>query len=314
MPTPFPVQPELTAIAIAYKNPDVAYIADEVMPRVPVAQKFKYLKLNQGDFFTVPDTKVGRKSEPNVVEFGATEVTDSVEDWWLDDIVPNDDIQAAANANYDPLGRAVEGVTNLVMLDREIRVANKTFTLGNWAAANRTTLAGTSQWSDYAASNPVDAILAAMDLCLIRPNVLVLGQAVWTKLRQHPKVVEAVKATGAGGVNAAGVVARQQVAELFEVNKVLVGTGWVNSAKKGQTPSMTRVWGKHCALLALNSNPDPMQITTWAFTAQFGTKVAGSIDEPKMGLRGSVRVRSGESVKEVIAANDLGYFFQNAIA
>jgi hypothetical protein len=31
-------------------------------------------------------------------------------------------------------------------------------------------------------------------------------------------------------------------------------------------------------------------------------------------MRGGELVRSGESVKEVIAANDLGYFFENAVA
>ena len=38
------------------------------------------------------------------------------------------------------------------------------------------------------------------------------------------------------------------------------------------------------------------------------------MDEPKMGLRGSVRVRVGESVKEVIAAAASGYYFENAVA
>ena len=33
-----------------------------------------------------------------------------------------------------------------------------------------------------------------------------------------------------------------------------------------------------------------------------------------MGLRGSERVRVGESLKEVISAPALGYYFQNAVA
>lgn len=69
---PFPVQPYLTAIAIAYRNP--VLIADEVLPRVPVGvQDFKYLKHNLADGFTIPDTKVGRRGKPNEVEFQATE-------------------------------------------------------------------------------------------------------------------------------------------------------------------------------------------------------------------------------------------------
>lgn len=87
MPAPFPIQPELTAIAIAYRNQSL--IADEVLPRVPVGkQDFKYLKHAMAEGFTLPDTKVGRRSKPNDVEFSATEITASTEDFGLDDPVP----------------------------------------------------------------------------------------------------------------------------------------------------------------------------------------------------------------------------------
>ncbi|MFV9531212.1 hypothetical protein ACNUIM_32135 [Pseudomonas aeruginosa] len=65
---PFPIDPELTAIAIAYRNGRM--IADEVLPRVPVGkQEFKYWKYDLAQGFTVPETLVGRKSKPNEVEF-----------------------------------------------------------------------------------------------------------------------------------------------------------------------------------------------------------------------------------------------------
>jgi hypothetical protein len=53
---------------------------------------------------------------------------------------------------------------------------------------------------------------------------------------------------------------------------------------------------------------------SFGYTAQFGPVLAGTILDPDMGMRGGERVRSGESVKELITANDLGYFVQNAIA
>ncbi|UVH84375.1 hypothetical protein NW342_22030 [Pseudomonas aeruginosa] len=69
---PFPIDPELTAIAIAYRNGRM--IADEVLPRVPVGkQEFKYWKYDLAQGFTVPETLVGRKSKPNEVEFSATD-------------------------------------------------------------------------------------------------------------------------------------------------------------------------------------------------------------------------------------------------
>lgn len=305
---PFPIQPELTAIAIGYRN--TRLIADEVLPRVPVGkQEFKYLKYGIGEVFTVPDTKVGRKSKPNEVEFSATEVTDSTSDYGLDDPIPQADIDNAP-ANYDPLGRATEMISNLIALDREVRSAALTFNLNNYASTNRATLSGTSQWSDFTNSDPISAILAALDACIMRPNVMVLGQAVFTKLSTHPKVVQAFY----GNAATAGVVRREFLAQLFELDKVLVGQGFVNTAKKGQTPVIARVWGKHCSLLFQDPTADTRGGTTFGLTAQFGDRIAGAIEDKYIGIRGGQRVRVGESVKELITANDLGYFFQNAVA
>ena len=71
---------------------------------------------------------------------------------------------------------------------------------------------------------------------------------MWTALRQHPKIVEAVAATGAGD-QASGIVMKEAVAELFEVDRVLVGMAWYQSAKRGQADAFARLWGKHaCAI------------------------------------------------------------------
>lgn len=305
---PFPIQPELTAVAIRYTNSE--YIADRVAPRITVGtQEFKWLKHTLAEGFTIPDTRVGRRSMPSEVEFSATEETSSTNDYGLDDIIPNADINNAP-PNYDPLARATEGVADLVMLDRESRVASAVFAGATYASTNRTTLSGSDQWSD-ATSDPVAKMLEAMDGMVMRPNIAVLGQAVWTKLRQHPKVIKAVFGPNLDG----GLVAPQQLAQVLELDEIVVGRAFRNTAKRGQTATMARVWGKHAALLRRVTNPaGPNRIPTFMWTAQFGTRVAGSMPEPKIGLRGSVRVRAGESVKEVVSANDLGYLFIDAVA
>ena len=305
---PFPIDPKLTAIAIAYRNPDVVLIADSVLPRTPTSQEFKWLEYDLAQGFTVPDTRVGRKSVPNEVEFKAEERTDKVEDHGLDDIVPNEDVEAD-NQGVDPLGNATAYLTNLVNLGREQRVASKVFNPASFSANNQATLSGTSQWS-HESADPVAAIGDALDSPIIRPNIAVFGQQTWTKLRRNVKIVQAIKGTAQG----AGMVSRQEFAEFFELQEVLVGAGFVNQSKKGQAATMSRVWGKHAAFLYRDRAAGPQAGVTYGFTAAWGNKIAGSIDEPKIGLIGSQRVRSGERVKEVICARDLGYFFQNAVA
>jgi len=302
--TPFPISPDLTQVAIAYANE--AMVADQVLPRITVGkQDFKYFKSNLVDPFTVPDTRVGRKSKPNMVETGGTEVTDSTVDYALDDAIPQADL-ANADSRWNPRVRAVTYIADLLALDREVRVANLVTTLANYPAAQRATLSGTSQWSDTANSNPISAIFAAMDLMVMRPNTIVMGRAVFTQLLQHPKVVQAVFKTSQN----AGVVQRQAIADLFEIPNIVVGEGWVNTARKGQAAAYSRCWGKHCALL----NVDATGNRTFGFTAQFGQRVAGSEFDRDIGMRGGEVVRVGESVKEVIAESTLGYFFQNAVA
>lgn len=311
----FPVNPELTAVAIGYRNPDEALIADSVLPRVPVGQQFKWTKYNQQDGYTVPDTKVGRKSEPTVVDFGGTMVTDATADYGLDDVVPNEDIEAwekmskpQSGGPVNPLMIATMQLTNLVNLAREIRVAAVVFNSANYTY--NTTLSGTSQWSDYTNSNPISAIMTALDIPLIRPNKMTIGRAAYTVLRQHPKVVQAIYKTQQG----AGTVSKQQLAELLEIDEILVGSGFVNTATKGQTPVYARVWGKHCAFHYTSLQAAQMLQPTYGWTGQFGSKIAGAIPEPKIGLSGSQRVRVGEKLKELVACPDVAYYFQNCVA
>lgn len=306
--TPFPIQPTYTAIAIAYKNAKL--IADSVLPRIPIGtQEFRYLKHALAESFTLPDTKVGRKGQPTRIDFSAIEVADKTEDFGLEDAVPQSDIETAPD-NFDPLGRATEGLTDLILLNREKRAADLVFTLGNYPTTNRRTLSGTSQWSDFTNSQPISDILDALDSVVVRPNVLVLGQATWNKLSQHPKIVEAVFGTGAK----TGIVKREAVADLFELDEILVGQGWVNTAKKGQAASLARVWGKHALLFNRNNLADNNRGVTFGYTAEFGNRIAGAYEDKNVGLRGGQVIRVGESVKELIAANDLAYFFQNAVA
>lgn len=322
---PYPITPALTAIAVAYSNEQM--IADVVLPRIPVGkQVFKYKKFSLGDAFTVPKTLIGRKGQPDEVEFGAVDATAQTRDYGLDTLINNEDIinQEGYGLGFDPLGRATELLTDLVMLDREIRVANLLFNAANYAGANVSTLAGTSQWSDFTNSDPIKAIALARDGMVMRPNVLVLGRAVATQLSMHPKIVAAAYPLGGNAFagNSAGAavqgggphVAMSAIANLLELDEVIIGQGWFNSAKPGQAVAMSRVWGKHAALMVRGKQVDTIGSITFGYTAQWGTRLAGTLPEPKIGLRGAQRVRSGESVLELLVANDLGYFFQNAVA
>jgi hypothetical protein len=307
---PFVVQPQLTAIAIAYQN--ARMIADSVLPRVPVNRAdFKYTVYDKRDTFTIPDTKVGRTSRPNEVDWHATEAVASVRPWGLEEPIPQEDFDNAAGTPIDPEAQATEQLTDLILLDREQRAANLVFNAASYAANNKTTLTAApgSQWSDPT-SEPATVITDAMDSMIVRPNTMVLGRRTATWLRRNPNIIKAYNQT----LGDQGKVPLAFLQDLFEVDNILVGEAWANTAKKGQVGSFARVWGDHAALLYINPVSQNVKSMTFGVTAQWGERIAGTRPDPDCGLKGGVRVRVGEEVKELVLANDLGYFFQNAVA
>lgn len=306
MDKPFPYSAVFTAIAIGYRNTKL--IADLVLPRVTVGKKeFKYIEYPLADSFTVPDTLYPKKGTPNVVDFGGSEVTSMTIDYGLDDVISIDDINnAPEGSNLE--GKGVEYVTDLVALAREVRTANLIFNVDNYAGSNTLTLSGTSKFSDYVNSDPIAVLTEVLDTPLIRPNTMTIGREVWTKFATHPKVVKAAQ----GNSGDSGVAARARVAELLELDNIFVGEGRLNTAKKGQSAIIERVWGNYISLTHLNPLADTQRGVTFGFTAQYGTKQAGSKDVDA-GINGSKLVRSAESVKELIVAKDVGFLLKDVI-
>lgn len=311
----FVILPALTAIAVAYKQANL--VADLVLPRTPVMGKeFTWQKYALGEQFTVPDTRVGAKGQPNQVDWASTPVTDSVVDHALDSPVTNDQIEQwqkardAGNSRVvDPLMRATSLVSGLVATRREKRAADLVFNAANYGANNKQTLSGASQWSDPA-SDPHYALMTAMDSMVMRPNAAVMGRAVFTVLSLNAKIKTAVY----GGVNGnQQAVSRQALAQLLELDEIIVGEGWLNTAAPGQAPNLARIWGKHCSLFNRNVDAGVDAGLSFGMTAEFGAPVAGTIEDSDIGMRGGQRVRMGESVKEFLTANDLGYLFTNAV-
>lgn len=318
---PFPVSATLTAIAIGYRNPAVTLIGRRVLPPLPVlGEAFKYTSFDVNEGFTIPDTKVARKGQPNQVEFSGTETPGVTNDYGLDAPIPNSDIEQAAVqraaklSNMDPEAMAAEGLTHQIELAREVRCAAVVQDYANnYSTGRKVTLTDGGQFND-AATDVLSIVDTAIEgLLIYRANHLVMGQVVWTALKKHPKLIKAIKS----GDNDVGFITKAQFAELFELKpeNILIGEGFVNTAKKGQTATLSRVWGKN--LMALYIDPAKQQandaIMSYGFTAENGGRVSGSIDDPNIGLKGGKMVRVGEQVAEFVAAKDLGYMVKDAV-
>lgn len=304
---PIPVNPELTGIAVAAKTPGM--IADEVLSDVPVtSEKFTWNEYPDDQGLNAQDTKVGRTSQVKRVEFGGVERTASVEDHGLESPVPQTD--ATANSGIDPEHLAAETTSQLVTLAREIRVRNLLFSSGTYLPAQVTTYAANEGWYDTdGPGNPLEEIEDARDTMLVAPNTLVLGRDGWAALRSHPIMVKAARPASAGGE---GRLSIDEVRDLLEIDRIIVGQAAVNFAKPGQPMTVQRCWDAHAALLFVERVLKNAQTYTFGSTFRLGGKQSWSYFDEKVGLEGANVVRVGERLVETVVAQRAGWFFQNA--
>ena len=316
---PFPVNPILTAVCIGYRNLDM--IADQVLPKIPVmGEVYRFTRYPLAERFTIPNTLVGRRGRVERVEFTGTQDAGSTKTYALEDGIPISDIDAAASqraaglGNFDPEARAAEGLTNLIELDREVRVASVVQNPNNYAASRRLALSGTDQFSSPD-SDPIKTLKAVQAATLIyRPNTWVMGRDAWSGMSSNPKLVNAVR----GNVTGAGIITPDDLVRLFAgegLKRILIGESFVNNARKGQAAVMSRVWGKSLQALYLDDQIRPEQGgVTWGFTAQYGTRGSGNWPDKDVGAEGGNIVRVWEKTDEKVVAPDVGFQLQNVVA
>ncbi len=138
---------------------------------------------------------------------------------------------------------AVSDLINKIQLDREVALATMLTDTGQ--VTNNTTLAGTSQWSDYGNSDPesdIETGLSKIRESGMQANFLLLGEAVYKKLKNHPAVKGRYAAIRPGSIGP------DQIAEVFGVPTCLVARA-VQLDKAG---TVAFPWGKNALLGYVN--------------------------------------------------------------
>lgn len=303
-----PIGEQQTGLVIAYKNAEL--IADQVMPVEKLEGKelsFKYFVRTKGDAFTVPDTKVGRMSEPNVIHLSGEEKSDFAVAHGLEDIVPIEDIDQIGDKNRY-VNTRFQYLIDQLLLGREVRVAGIVQNTANYASGNTHTYEN-NQGIGADGFNIVDVINEYLEKLIVRPNRLGMGSTVFSKLRTDPNVLRCVYPNG----NGQGMATRQQLCDLFEVDEIIVGRARVNTTKNAKNLELERCWGNNIwghYQEPLSSLKDGV---AWGKTAQVGERFSAIIDAPNKGLKGSEVLKVGFYQKEVVLAKDAGFLLKNVV-
>ena len=310
-PTPFHIDADLTGVAVAYQNPASSLIADKVLPQIGVnSKKFDHIVYDDETFLTVPDTKLGRTSYANKTALESTVKVNVCLDYGLEDSMPLDDIAQAETSGrgYNPLMASVMYLTGLLQLDREKRIADLVTDSDNYASNLKSNIADNAKWNNDN-SNPIKVMLESLDKPIMRPNKIIIGQEVWSRLRHHPKVISALYGGNSGGK----LVSRENLAGLLEVDEILVGASTINTARRGEVPNFTSSWGKDIAMLYVDHAVGTRHGISWGYTATYEDIAVKRGRDERAGLNGVEIVKVTLSCREMAVAKHAGYLLQNVI-
>lgn len=298
------VDPALSNVSIKYMND--TFIADLIFPMVKVAkQTGKYYVYDKSNL-RINQTTRAAGSGANEVDFGLSTTAFSCDDHALKEFI-SDEVQDQADVALNPLVDATENVTEQLLLDRENKLAT---ILGDTSqVTNNTTLSGTSQWSDYSNSDPIGDVRTARTTVhqntFKKPNTLILSKPVFDMLIEHPAIIERIK------YSQLGVVTKELLARVFQLEQVLVGEAGSNTAHEGQTDVLSYVWGKN-AVVAFVAPQIRLKQVTFGYTFTYSQRIVKRWrDEDREGTY--VRVGNDNYVQAIVAVG-AAYLIKNAIA
>lgn len=309
----------LTNISIAYTQKAVQFAAASVFPVVPVQnQSDVYYTYTKGDWLRLET----RERAPGTESAGSGYNVDNTANYNCRVYAVHKDVddQIAGNtdAPLDAYRDATEWVTLQMLLYRETVWATNYFATSKWTGSSTGTDLTTSDYTawDNPASDPITAITteatAIQEGTGLKPNVLVLGPEVYNKLKQHPDIVDRVKYTQRG------IVTRELLAALFEVDKVVVPYATRNTAVEGATTSMDFVFGKNALLVYAAPSPSLMNASggyIFSWQGYLGASRDGMrIKRFYMDELESERIEGQLAFDAKLVAADVGAFFSSMVS
>ena len=312
----------LTNLSVKYVQDASTFIAGKVFPMVPVSkQSDKYYVYKREDWFRDEAQKRAMGTESVGGDYDMDTAV-----YYAERYAFHKDVYDEERANTDdplsPDADATAFVTDKLLLNKENNWARKFFVPGVWGTdVEGSATAGTGkviQWDDYNNSDPVldmsNYSTAVSEVTGKQPNTLVIGRRVYNALKNHPDILDRIR------YSQKGVVTSDLIAELFDVERVLVANAIQNTAPRGREAEMSYILGNNALLCYTATAPGLRTATagyTFTWTGLMGSAAWGGrinrIPNPLIGI-GTERIEAELCYDMRVIAPDMGIFFKDVVA
>lgn len=120
-------------------------------------------------------------------------------------------------------------------------------------------------WLDHENATPIVdievAATAMRDRCGMYPNTLIITRKQYRNLRHCAEIIERLKYWGGDDPKTKGITSRV-LADMFDVQQVLIANAVRDEAAEGQDASLASIWNEDRAILALIQPGEDIQIPT----------------------------------------------------
>lgn len=318
----------LSDMAIAWVQDESKFVAGRVFPTLPVEFKSDDYPIYERGYFYRDEFGVRPYgSRPKEIGYKIEKGKYSCEEEALEGKI-DDRVRANAEAeSLDPDVAMQRLLRGQAMIHRDSEWATSFFKTGVWTINWEGKEAAPTKKEeeeekflqfDQAGSEPIEFFdqrrIDVESKTGYEPNKLVIGADVYRVLKNHPAIVERIKYTQRG------IVTLDILAELFDVDEVLVPKGVINSAAEGTTNEINFIVNRKAALLVYAapapSIQEPSAGYSFAWTGLLPgvpNAFGGVIETAREQLAHSDVMQCRTAFTQVATAPDLGEFFNKCV-
>jgi hypothetical protein len=205
----------------------------------------------------------------------------------------------------------------VVARNQEQRVADLVFNTGTWTGASLTT-AITHEWDDAVNAVPITNVEAAVqkvyDASGLKANALVINWKVFRNLRNCEQIIERINSEGAGTASKASDINVQMLAQVFDLDHIIVAGASKNTANEGQPASVSQIWSGEYAMVCRVSTSADMRDPCIGRTFHWsddGSSIGGTVEEYYEEQSRARIIRVRHETDEVIMYPQAGHLLSN---
>lgn len=207
---------------------------------------------------------------------------------------------------------------DIVLRAHEKRVADAVFNATTFAAL---TAAVATEWSSYDDATPIDnvetAVRAVWTATGIWPNSLVINRTVFRNLRMCAQIIDRIQSAGAGNRTLPTDITPAMLAQVFDLEQVLVAGSAYNAGKEGAALDIEPLWSNEYAMVCKTARTQDFREPCLGRTFHWGedgSAIGGTIETYyEEQIRGDV-VRVRHETDEKMLYAQTGYLLSNITA